>query len=252
LLFQRAMNCRSGRVRAALLSAFSLALFCVLLTFSRGSWLAGVVVLLGLILLYPRATIRLTIILAAPALFVGSSVLANEVAWAWERLNAEGTAQGRIILFNTGIRMAEARPLFGWGYGDYDRYDDQFKTRVADIPVRVDSTSHNTYLTLITELGLVAFLFYTLPLAYWMVASVKVWQRLPRLGFWSQRLLGMLWLVMIAHIIVSNFMDMIRFNQFGTSVWWIVLGFIANIAYPLLVSGDIAAPRRARKPVENT
>jgi hypothetical protein len=29
-------------------------------------------------------------------------------------------------------------------------------------------------------------------------------------------------------------MDMIRFRPFGTTMWWLALGLIANMVYPLL------------------
>jgi O-antigen ligase len=242
LLFQQATQTGSGKIRAVLLSVFTLGFFGVFFTFSRGSWLAGVVVLLGLMLLYPKTTLRLTLITAVLGIILGSSLLANEVSWARRRLDAEETAEGRIILLNTGLKMVEEKPLFGWGYGNYDRYDNQFKTAVGEIIVRSDSTSHNTYLTVMAEMGLIAFLFYVFPLVYWLVYSMKSWQWLPQRGFWSRRLLFILWLVIIAHIVVSNFMDMIRFNEFGTTMWWLTLGLIASMVYPLQRSDDLRVP----------
>jgi O-antigen ligase len=248
LLFQRAMHCRSRKLRLLLLSTFALAIFGVFFTFSRGSWLAGVAVLLGLLLLYPKVTLRLTVMGATLALILGSSLLANEVAQATRRLNADDTAEERVILFNTGLGMVKAKPLFGWGYGTYDQYDNQFKTRVGDIPVRADSTSHNTYLTIMAELGVIGFLFYVFPLAYWLVLSLKAWRWLPQRGFWSRKLLSMLWLAIMAHIIVSNLMDMIRFHSFGTTIWWLTLGLIANMVYPVWKSSDLGAPSREQQP----
>ncbi len=29
--------------------------------------------------------------------------------------------------------MFQARPLFGWGYGNFDRYDREFQGRAADL-----------------------------------------------------------------------------------------------------------------------
>ena len=231
-LFQRAMHTASGKFRIVLLSVFTLGFFAVFFTFSRGSWLAGAVVLLGLMLLYPKVTLRLTLTVAAIAFILGSTLLAREVSWATRRLNAGNTAEGRIVLFYTGLRMIEEKPLFGWGYGNYDSYDNQFKTAVGDIIVRSDNTSHNTYLTIMAEMGLIAFLLYIFPLAYWLVHSVNAWRWLPQRGFWSKRLLIIFWLVIVAHVVVSNFMDMIRFHEFGTTIWWMTLALIASMVYP--------------------
>ncbi|UCG12904.1 MAG: O-antigen ligase family protein, partial [Deltaproteobacteria bacterium] len=140
------------------------------------------------------------------------------------------------------------KPLFGWGYGDYDLYNQRFKTRVLEIAVSGTSTSHNTYLTVMAETGLITFVFYIFPLFYWLLRSLKVRHWLPREGLWSRGLLVLLWLVMIDHIIVSNFMDMIRFNKFGTTVWWMAMGLIANMVYPYLGSGRVGT-RRNWQPV---
>ena len=247
LLFQQATQARSGRLRAVLLSVFALGLFGVFMSFERGSWLAGAVALLGLVFLYPRVTIRLTVLLAVLAFILGTSLLADEVAFATRRLMTERTANERVILLNTGLKMVAAKPLFGWGYGNYDRYDNQFKERVGDIPVQYDSTSHNTYLSIAAELGLAGILLYAFPVVYWLVLSIKAWRMLPKRGFWSGRLLGILWLVILAHFVVSSFMDMIRFHSFGTAMWWLTLGLIANMVYPTLMSNELGSPGRKQQ-----
>ncbi len=242
LLFQQATQTASGKIKILLLSIFALAFFGVFFTFSRGSWLAGGLVVLGLILLYPKTILRTAIIVAVLGILLGSSLLANEISWARTRLNAEETAEGRIILLNTGLRMVEAKPLLGWGYGNYDLYDNQFKTAVGEIIVRSDSTSHNTYLTVMAEMGLITFLFYIFPLVYWLFFSMNTWRQLPQRGFWNRRLLFIFWLVIAAHLIVSSFMDMIRFNEFGTTMFWLTLGMIACMVYPLRKPVELRVP----------
>jgi O-antigen ligase len=234
LLYHEAMQSEPSKRRTVLVSVFALGLVGVFFTFSRGSWLAGAAVLAGLVLLYPKMTIRLTALLATLGLILGISLLADEVEYAAQRLATEETAEGRVVLLNAGLRMVAAKPLFGWGYDTYDLYDSEFKEPVGDIPVRSDSTSHNTYMTLVVELGLFALLLYLFPVTYWLLASLSVRKRLPSHGFWSRRLLGILWLVVFAHVIASSFMDMIRFRPFGTTMWWLTLGLIANMVYPLL------------------
>jgi O-antigen ligase len=110
-----------------------------------------------------------------------------------------------------------------------------------------DRTSHNTYLTLMAEMGLVAFFFYVFPVGWWLVSSIKAWRRLPKDGFWSWPLLLMLWLTVFHIFITSNLMDVIRFHIFGTTLWWMVLGFIANMIYPYIQLGDIGAPSWVRQ-----
>jgi O-antigen ligase len=137
--------------------------------------------------------------------------------------------------------MIAAKPLFGWGFGNYDRYDRRFQTRVGNIPVGDDITSHNTYLSIMAEMGLIGFLFYIFPLVWWFLRSVKVWRRLPRDGFWNRSLLVMLWLLLLHMAIVTMVMDMVRFHPFGTTIWWAVLALIGNMVHPYLEARDVGA-----------
>lgn len=234
LLYQHAINCESRGVRFVLLLVVGLGLFCVTFSFSRGSWVGEVVTLIGLLLLYPKTTARLVIVLAIGVFILGGSVLADEVAFAYERLTGEAatrSAEDRVVGNMASLRMIEAKPLFGWGYQNYDLYDRQFQSRVGDVAIRHDITSHNTYLTLMVEMGLIGFLLYMYPALHWLVLSVKTWKRFPDGGFWSRRLLLMLWLTMVHMFVVSNAMDMIRFHAFGTTIWWMALALIANMIY---------------------
>ena len=244
LLFHYAMQCKSTALRLGLLLTFGLVMYCVFMSFSRGSWVGGSIFLVGLMFLYPKPVIRLTIVVFLVVYFLSSSVLADQVAWAYERATgaeARGTAESRLITNNASISMIAAKPVFGWGFGNYDRYDRRFQKRVGDVPVRNDMTSHNTYLSIMAEMGLIGFLFYIFPLVWWFLLSIKFWRRLPRDGFWSRRLLVMLWLLLLHMAIVNTVMDMVRFHLFGTTIWWIALALIGNMVHPYLETGGVGA-----------
>lgn len=252
LLLQYALNCRSKWIRYLLLAAFGLAIFCVFFSFSRGSWIGCSTILVGLIFIYPKTMIRLTIILVVLAYILGGSILADEVAFGYERLTSEEaqrSADDRVIVNNALIRMIKVKPLFGWGYSNYRLYQQQFITRVGNIPASLGYgvSSHNTYLTMMAELGLIAFSLYMFPLGWWLMLSTKVRRRLSPRGFSSGRLLGMLWLLMLHMLIVSNFIYLAR--PFGLTLWWMTIGLIANMIYPYLKPGDIGAPSWARQAV---
>lgn len=233
LLLQYAADSASRRIRVVFLLVVGLAMFCVAFSFSRDSWLGGVVVLLGLMLVYPKVMLRLTFLVVLVASILSISVLSSQVSWAQERLNDSDTADSRIIGYAASTKMIRAKPLFGWGWGNYDLYADQFKESVGDIiSGQHRSTSHNTYLSLMAELGVIALFLYLFPMLWWLVKSIKVSRKMPQHGFWSWRLLAMLWLLMLDHLIVSNFMDMVRFNHFGTTIWWLALGLIASMVHP--------------------
>jgi O-antigen ligase len=246
LLFQYAMQGKSRWIRWLLIFTFSVTFFCVFLSFSRGSWLGGTLVLIGLMFVYPKVSSRIIITSLIVMIVLGSTILADQIAFAIVRLNTYSTAEGRIVGGAKSVQMIASKPWTGWGYDTYDTYDEKFKVSVANIAAKEDAqTSHNTYLTVMAELGVPALLLVLFPAGWWLLLSKKVWQRLPKSGFQSWHLLAMLWLLMLDHFTVSNFMDMYRFNLFGTTVWWLALGLIANLVYPYLRPSDFGLPRWA-------
>lgn len=243
LLFQYGMHTRQRGLTLALGVIFGLGFFFVYFTFSRGSWFGGTLVLLGLLVVYPRAIFRMLMLVAVATVLLSTTLLSPAFEFALERLNTERTAESRIITDAASLRMINERPLFGWGYDNYDLYNANFKQDVGSISAAGNiNTSHNTYLTIAAELGIPALVLFLLPTLWWLVQSVRVWDRLPRVGFWSRSLIALLWLALLAEFAVSNFMDMVRFNLFGSTLWWVMLALIANLLSPYIESKSEPTP----------
>jgi O-antigen ligase len=240
LLVQAALNRKSGLIRLTYLFAFGFAAIGVFISFSRGSWLGGLVVALALLLIYPKATVRVSVIVLAVMVILANSVMADHVAWANQRLKVENTALDRLVVYNTAWQMFKVRPFFGWGYETYDRYDRRFQTRVAN-HVSKDLTSHNTYLTVLVERGAIGFLVYYFPAFWLLLLTVRVWSRVPNDGFWSRRLLLIFWLMILFQVVVGSFTDTKRLT-FVFTMWWITLGFIANMVQGFVKPGDVGPP----------
>ncbi|NJN97119.1 MAG: O-antigen ligase family protein [Anaerolineales bacterium] len=234
LLFQYAVNSSLEGVRFWLLAIFGLALYCVFMSFSRASWLGGIVILSSLFFIYPKVILRMFIVMAVIIYILSGTLLVEQVAWGYERLNgeeAQRSAESRATVTNASLKMIEKSPYFGWGYGNFDQFKRPFMERVGNIVVHDRETSHNTYLSIMTELGIIGFLFYYFPLVWWFILSLKVLRRLPKQGFWSWQLLVILWLVIVYIMMVTSFMDMFRFFPFGNTLWWLTLGLVANVVH---------------------
>ena len=68
------------------------------------------------------------------------------------------------------VRMIGARPITGFGYGNFERFDEGYKQRVGDVPLKTGGSAHNTYLNLAVELGIPAVvLYFSIPL--WLLAQ---------------------------------------------------------------------------------
>jgi O-antigen ligase len=124
--------------------------------------------------------------------------------------------------------MIQEKPVFGWGYGNHELYDEQFRDRVLGLVDSKEQSSHNTYLLIAAEMGIPGLILYFLPTALLLYLTVKYWRRLPDSSTGSRSLVLMLWLLLLDHALVGLFTDMIQSNLFNTTVWWMVLGLIAN------------------------
>jgi O-Antigen ligase len=206
----------------------------MVLTFSRGSWLATAVIAAVYLLLYPRRVLRIAAPLVVVAFILATTVYSAPVNFAIDRLNDEETAQSRIVGDVASLRMIERQPLIGFGYDTYNLTWEKFKTRVEEIPFKTGSTSHNTFLTVMAELGIPAFLFLVTPVAYWLVQTWRMRRRLAAVRPFGLAYVTLLWVAVLYHFTVSNFMDMYRFNYFGTTVFWMVIGLIAAAVAPTL------------------
>jgi O-antigen ligase len=134
----------------------------LLLTLTRGPILATALVLV-LLLLIGRARIVGLAVLAVGAIAIvlllpslrDTDVYRTRVA---DTVNI----QGREVLQDWSFRLAAEKPVFGWGYGSFDRAKNTSGYSAEGVPIKnvLEYTSHNTYLTVLVELGGLGLLLF--------------------------------------------------------------------------------------------
>jgi O-antigen ligase len=240
LLHAALSNHVKGILRFVFIGVFTATIGAVFFTFSRGSWLAAVVALTSLFVIYRGFIIRFAMLALPVVIIVAGSLLADEISYADDRLNTDQTVRGRLPVVYASLQMFEARPIFGFGYNNFDNFDRQFQDRVGDVAApEKDHASHNVYLTILAEQGAVGFILFILPVVGLFMASLKKWRDLPTSGFWSRKLLIVLWSVIAAHFAVNNFSNMRV--VYGLGLYWINLALIAV----LVLGPSRQAERRA-------
>jgi O-antigen ligase len=221
---------RGARVGALLL--FLLAMLMVFMSFSRATWLAGALTLLGLTIIFRQYFRRIVIGCAVLLVFLAATGLLNTqwqyAQYRFDSQQSEASALSRLPVFLAAVRMFQAKPITGFGYENFDRVDRPFQGRVGDLVYpEKNHASHNVFLTLLAEQGLIGISLYLGPAVVWLARSIGRRSRLPRDGILSGRFVAVLWLVLLAHVVVNNFSRM--HLPFGLGMWWLTLGLIASI-----------------------
>lgn len=233
ILLHTAMNQKSGLSRILFLVICGLSTISIFLTMERAVWLASSFVFIGLFVLFPRSMFRVSLILGIVIILLWGGFLAPKFSAAAERIGQLQQVYDRVVASDAMLQMIQIKPVFGWGYDTLNDNIRQFYRTVGNASISYGFvTSHNTYLTILTELGLIGVLLYLFPIIWWFINSVLVWTQLTKDGTWNPSLLIICWLVILNSIILSNFADM-RFFPFDQTLLWMMVGLIANMVDPL-------------------
>ena len=235
-IFQYAVVRGKALTRSLCLILFNAGLIGIFLSYSRASWLSALVFLSFLAFAYKR----LFLLFVLPVLLLGGGLLGTiftqELSSVARRIETLQTVGNRVISGYAGTKMFLEKPVLGWGYGSYDLHDSSFIEQVGGFkPSEWDlkeGTSHNTFLTILAETGMVGLCLYAFTLGWWLLLTIKIWLRLPGSPsdgkFLDRRFLAMLWANIVFIMAAGQFVD-IRFFPFTLVQVWLILGLIANM-----------------------
>jgi O-antigen ligase len=242
ILIHAAVNDKSKVIRFLLLVAAGSSAVFTILSMERAAWLGGIFVGIGLLFLYPKIMFRFLIISTIVVAVVGVEIVAtNSTTSLLTRFSESDPINDRLVIFDAMTQMVEIKPVLGWGYETLDQNIAHYYRRVGEASLSRIVTSHNTYMTILTELGMVGFIFYLFPVLWWFLLTLRVWGRMLKKGLWSRSLLAGFWLALLFQFTISNFFDM-RWFEIGLTLWWLTLGLISNMVYPYLKGRDINRP----------
>lgn len=225
ILFFAASRSAGRMVRVLSVIVLVLALVVTLWSFSRASWLATLVVGILFGLYYVRTYKRALLVGAVLMVLAGGVFLVQNGEWTWTRLTDAKRAEERLIDEITSLRMIAVRPVLGWGFMRHNESRAEFATPLFSGRVVPELVSHNTYLTLLADLGIPLFILYMTPALWWLW---RTWQARRQLSDARFTLVLLLWLALVHLFVVSSFVDVVSWHPVGTTLWWLTLGLIAN------------------------
>lgn len=241
LAMYAAMSTTDSRKRLVLFAIVVAAQLGVVMSLSRGSWLGAALAMFGVALVYRRAIGKFAIAAVLLALFLVLGPVGGLGSVAQERIATVQTAEGRIVTDAAAVRMIRDQPLAGFGYGNFERFDEQYKQRVGDIPLILGGSAHNTYLNMLVELGIPASLLYLAPPVFLLALSYRLWRRHRHSPLVDWRLITLLWLAVLDQFVVNNFLEIIHSSFWATSLWWITLGLIAYMLERVRSANSVTA-----------
>ncbi|HEY2371465.1 MAG TPA: O-antigen ligase family protein [Gaiellaceae bacterium] len=215
------------RLRRLSLIAIVLAIPALALTLTRGPLIgAGAVALLVLV---TRARTRWVTIL-------GVVLALTLVAASWgdissthlykSRFANKSNVQIRVVIDHLSVNLAERKPVLGWGYGSFDVVKSRasFNPRPFTRDLVLFYTSHNTFLTILVETGLVGLCLLVLP---WLVLARRMLASVRR-GASQQWMLVAAPSMLAVWVIAAGTFDM-RFFSLGAALPWLAAGLMRRI-----------------------
>jgi O-antigen ligase len=166
--------------------------------------------------------------MAAMLLVVVWGVLASTSLYKNRFANASNV-QGRAVLDKLSLELAARKPVVGWGYGTFDHVKNTVHVNLGSSPLPpsfvFDYTSHNTFLTVLVELG---GLGLALLLAPWLVTAAHAIRhaRAPSPDRWV--VIAALGIIGV-WIIDAGTADM-RFFPFASTLPWLAAGLLRRQA----------------------
>ncbi len=178
----RLMSARTGWLKVIWLSCLAMVGFAILLTMSRGAILAAVVTItvffwrmnsLKLQSLKPkiRRSLMVLIILAVVA---GATVPAT-IFQRFEQSQADRGA-GRLDIWMVGLAIFENYPVAGAGLGNFPVVFNQFQGYAEHQEFNSDRDSHNVYLAIAAEEGLVGICLFLMAIRTQFKIS-SIWRK---------------------------------------------------------------------------
>jgi O-antigen ligase len=204
----------------------ALALVPLALTLSRAGWLGGITALGGMALAWPRRRAVLTgLIIYA---LVGGLLLASEtVLQRMEtRLETESTIEWRFARIQIGWAMFRANPVTGVGLNRFGIESPKYALAQVVKKVEPLEHAHNTWMTLLAELGLAGFLPYLAIFGYVLFMSLRYYWQHPQ----YRVILGMLMSITLAFMVVASSME-IRGFLYHNTLLFVLWGSVLEVIH---------------------
>lgn len=206
-------------VRAVGAGAAVLSVAGTVLSLSRGGLVALIVVLLAGLVFAGRWRAKLLPIV--PFVLIACLGYFLATPSALERVTSSNGGTGRADLWRVGWRMVEARPVLGVGAGNFANASIHYLLRPgrlnrSDLVASTPKVAHNTYLTVLAELGLVGAVMFVALIAIALACGFRAARLFARQQDGTMEMLARGWLVAMAGLLAA---DVFLSAEFSKQLW---------------------------------
>ena len=207
---------------------------CVLLSFSRGGYLALAAVTLGLALTHRRRWMLMGAGLLVTAALMLIPTLRDRVLTNLDPTNGHNTLVGRFHLWSVALQMLRDHPLFGAGLSGFSTVIGPYWN-----PTNIDQFTypHNIVLNSWTETGLLGVAAFGWILVTGMMVAWRGWRTAP--SNWQAIHLGVL-LALVA-VVVHGLVDVPYWKNDLSFEFWVLLSL--TVTPPALPAKAMSAGR---------
>ena len=165
-----------------MLLAVGFACLATLLTYTRAAWITVVGRLFFLATASPRMrkAILVPLFVLAIGIFIFRSAIVSSKIYE-RRIGNVNTITARMVAQKDMINMIKQRPWFGYGTARYMNYLHLYHERTLGIRLSKvgGGPSHNTYLSIIAEIGIIGFLPYLIIFIVMGYRAIIAYKLLP-------------------------------------------------------------------------
>jgi O-antigen ligase len=196
----------------------------LLATLTRGPILATAVAAVLVLVLGRRRLLGVAVIASTVIVILALWPSIRATTVYQERGAERANVRVRAGLQDWSLQLAAQKPIFGWGYGSFDRVKNTSELTAAggiSIKYLLDSTSHNSYLTMLVETGVIGLLLYALPFLI-LAGRAMARARAPSPDGWViAGTLASLFVIVLSAVTLD-----FRFFSFAQVLPWILLAIL--------------------------
>ena len=206
------------------------------MTFTRSAWMSPALALLVLAVVYEgkRKALFAWITAGVVVLALLFPIIQRSPIFG-ERVMSAKPIESRILVAHNAMAMIKDKPVFGFGINNFDFYKWDYPVSVPGIEGYIGPTSHNTFLTILVEVGLLGvipyLLIFVILLRYWVATYARASGN-PLVG--GRELVGTIGAATVCYFGTAMVIDM-RLFRYTEYLFWALLALIC-VQYSMVKS----------------